>query len=156
MNISGKHFCFVASYTKTNEWVDNEVCIEDENDLGAIEALREYLSEPDKYYVELRECNECEDFTLREAYDLAVAHPNDYFEPADMVMYGLTNPADVFIHNILWDIADDKGITEVDVKEASSIDSQAWNGKMGPFLWDRVLSKEEATAECKRFGISYP
>ena len=157
MSITEKHFCYIARYKETNEWVDSETCIYDENDQNAIEALREYLSDPDKYVIEFRECNECENFTLRDAYDLAVAHPNDYFEPADMAMFAVTGSADSLIFDhILADIADYEGLTDWDGEKVLSFDYKSWNREMSPFLWDRVLDPEESKSLCQKYDICRP
>ena len=107
-----------------------------------LEAAKEYLAEPDKYKVVFRECSCISGATLREAYDLAKAHPEDYFNPETEIM------SDQFINYSAEEFI--KSETELYDNDESDIN---WDDIINDFFWARRLSADEERAVREKYNL---
>ena len=100
-----------------------------------IEAVKEYLSNPDEFEVVFRKCTLIKDATLHEAIDLAKANPDDYFcYPASMCTYAIDNNSVLFI-------------------EAITGENHADSDRIDDFFWARQLNADEERTLRKKYGI---
>lgn len=143
------HDCYVVISKDTGSWVGSEGTLPE-----GIEGLKDALSEPDKYDVQFRLATECEGFSYKEAYDLAVAHPDDWFELMEFLWFGVDVTASSFIQErILCSIAENEGLDEWTEGEIP-FSYEGWNDEIDTFVWDHVLDENEAKAVCEKYGLT--
>ena len=110
----------------------NEILLTSEKD---IEAVKEYLSDPNEYEVIFRKCTLVKGSTLQEAIDLAKANPDDYYcYPASMCTNIIDNSSDYFIETIIND----------DLSDSENIED---------FFWAKQLNADEEKTLRKKYGI---
>ena len=131
----------------TGKWINEfELYEEDKN---TIEAAKEYLAEPDKYEVVFRKSTFVIGATLREAYDLAKAHPDDnYIHNTEAMGPGemTCETADGFMQQIKEDF-------EMITEEFEYSDDKGWNEEAKEFLWARKMNAQEEQSVRGKYGI---
>ncbi len=147
-DITDKHDTFIIRDKMTGERIGNEGFLPE-----CQEELEDALAQPDKYFVQFREAAECCGFTFKEAYELASGHPNDWFEIAENVWFGVDVTSEEFINNqILSAMAEMENIQ--DWKGGMiPFNHDSWKDEIDAFIWDRVLSEEEAKEICSKYNI---
>ena len=131
----------------TRKWINEfELYEEDEK---TITAAKEYLEEPDKYEVVFRKSTFVIGATLREAYDLAKAHPDDNYIHNTEAMYPgemTCGTADGFMQQIKEDF-------EIITEEFDYSDDKGWNEEAKEFLWARRMSADGERAIREEYNL---
>ena len=113
-----------------------------------IEALKDYLTESDKYDVIFRETTFIHDATYREAFDLAKSHQDDnyYYKPEWMYSGDtVSESAEYFMEQLSDDIS---------YEEDNELDeNDAWGKYAQDFFWARRLSADEEQTVRKKYSI---
>ncbi len=143
-----KHDMFVVLDKNDDTWIGNEGVLPDE-----LERLIDALAQPDKYYVQFREATECIGNSFKEAYDLAMAHRDDWFELIEFLWFGVDCTAESFINdrilNALAAREDYQGW-----EDGIPFNHEIWNDEIDAFVWDRVLKDNEIKEIKNKYGIS--
>ncbi len=141
--------CFVVIDKTSGEWIGDEGYLPDD-----LERLKAALADNGSCYVQFRQGRKCTFFSYREAYDLAVSHPQDSFELTDYVWNGVDLTASMFISLRIFGNLDEKENPAEAQKEDIFSRYDGWNDQMDSFVWDHVLDEKAAIAICERFVIA--